>query len=238
MILDFKEIPQANRGGGMQDTFELFARDFLQYLGYRIVENPDRGADGKKDLIVDEVIPGIMSEYTIRWMVSCKHFAHSEKAVKDTDEPNITERLKQHGCQGFMGIYSTLPATSLNGILTGLENKTIFDHETIEGLLLRDAEGQHLAARYFPKSFNNFRIENPVPAELFSDAESIHCEICGADLLRGSRKGIYVTLTPLTKYDDEANVHSKLPIYSSQHDYQREGNGKDFASIRINRITT
>lgn len=206
MILDFKEIPEANKGDGLQDTFELFTRDFLQYLGYRIVSDPDRGADGKKDLIVDEVVPGIMSEYTIRWMVSCKHFAHSGAAVKDTDEPNITERLKQHGCQGFMGVYSTLLSTSLSGLLTGIENKTIFDHEKIEGLLLRDAEGQHLAARYFPKSFANFRIENPVPAELFSDNKTINCEVCGANLLNGSKQGIYITLTPFPEYDEEGNV--------------------------------
>lgn len=206
MILDFKEIPQANGGSGLQDTFELFTRDFLQYLGYRIVLAPDRGADGKKDLIVDEVIPGLVSEYTIRWLVSCKHYAHSGSAVKDTDEPNIIERLRQHGCDGFMGVYSTLPSTSLSGLLSGIDNKIVFDHEKIEGLLLRDSEGQHLASRYFPKSYLNFRIENPVPAELFSDAQSIKCEVCGADLLDGSKRGIYITLTPFTEYDEEGNV--------------------------------
>ncbi len=206
MILDFKEIPQANRGSGLQDTFELFTRDFLQYLGYRIVADPDRGADGKKDLIVDEVIPGITSEYTIRWLVSCKHFAHSGNSVKDTDEPNITERLNQHGCQGFMGVYSTLQSTSLSGILSGVRNKAIYDHEKIEGLLLRDNEGQHLASRYFPKSFASFRIENPVPAELFSDEKSIHCEVCGADLLAGGKRGIYITLTPFSEYDENGDV--------------------------------
>lgn len=206
MILDFKEIPQANQGNGLQDTFELFTRDFLQYLGYRIVSNPDRGADGKKDLIVDEVIPGITSEYNIRWLVSCKHYAHSGAAVKDSDEINIKERLEQHGCDGFMGVYSTLPATSLSGLLAGIKNKTVFDHEKIESLLLRDAEGQHLASRYFPKSYSSFRIENPVPAELFSDAKSIHCEVCGADLLAGNEKGIYITFTPFKEYDDDGNV--------------------------------
>ena len=71
MILDFKEIPQANKGGGLQDTFELFARDFLAYLGYRIVEDPDRGADGKRDLIVEEVVEGISSKYPIDgWSVA------------------------------------------------------------------------------------------------------------------------------------------------------------------------
>lgn len=217
MQLDFKEIPQANIGSGLQDTFELFTRDFLQYLGYRIVSNPDRGADGKKDLIVDEVIQGITSEYTIRWLVSCKHYAHSGAAVKDIDEPNIIERLKQHKCDGFMGVYSTLSANSLKGLLTGIENNTIFDHELIEGLLLRDAEGQHLAARYFPKSYASYRIENPVPANLFSDVTSIHCEVCGADLLAGKKQGVYITLTPFMEDDDNKNVLHKYNVIKEIH---------------------
>ena len=85
MMRDFKEIPEANKGTGLQDTFELFTRDFLSFLGYRIVQDPDRGADGKKDLIVEEIIAGITREYTIRWLVSCKHFAHSGNSVKDSD---------------------------------------------------------------------------------------------------------------------------------------------------------
>ena len=73
MILNFKEIPEANKGGGLQDTFELFTRDFLSHLGYRIIEDPDRGADGKRDLIVEERVVGLSDEYVIRWLVSCKH---------------------------------------------------------------------------------------------------------------------------------------------------------------------
>ena len=88
MILDFTEIPQANKGGGLQDTFELFTRDFLQLLGYRIIESPDRGADGKRDLIVDEILSGINSEVTLRWLVSCKHYASSGSSVSDSDEIN------------------------------------------------------------------------------------------------------------------------------------------------------
>lgn len=37
--INFKEIPEAHLGGGMQDTFELFARDFLSHLGYKIEED-------------------------------------------------------------------------------------------------------------------------------------------------------------------------------------------------------
>jgi hypothetical protein len=48
--IDFKELPEPHLGSGMQDTFELFARDFLIYFGYEIYVDPSRGADGGKDL--------------------------------------------------------------------------------------------------------------------------------------------------------------------------------------------
>lgn len=73
MLLDFKEIPQANLGSGNQDTFELFARDFLQILCYEIIQHPDRGADGKKDLIVRESRLGLSGVSHLKWLVSCKH---------------------------------------------------------------------------------------------------------------------------------------------------------------------
>lgn len=170
------------------------------------MSDPDRGPDGKKDLIVEEVITGIASEYTIRWLVSCKHFAHSGSAVKDTDEINIKERLSQHRCDGVMGVYSTLPAVSLSGILSGIDNSVVYDHEKIESLLLRDSGGQRIASRYFPKSYSSFIIENPVPADLFSDAVSINCEVCGADLLSGEKQGIYVSFSHSPELDEQGNV--------------------------------
>lgn len=194
MILDFKEIPQANTGSGLQDTFELFSRDFLAFLGYRIVQDPDRGADGKKDLIVDEVISGITSEYTIRWLVSCKHYAHSGNAVKDSDEINIAGRLKQHHCDGFMGIYSTLAATSLSGLLQGEEKFVIFDHEKIESYLLNSLAGHKVASRYFPKSFANYLIEYPTPAKIFNEETELRCDCCGKNLLLEGEHGNYVML--------------------------------------------
>ncbi|HIB5266505.1 TPA: hypothetical protein ACWW8T_001809 [Escherichia coli] len=53
-VLDFKEIPEAHKATGLQDTFELFSRDFLAFLGYKIISDPDRGADGGVDIIAEE----------------------------------------------------------------------------------------------------------------------------------------------------------------------------------------
>lgn len=205
MILDFKEIPEANTGSGLQDTFELFTRDFLAYLGYRIIQDPDRGADGKKDLIVEEVIKGITSEYTIRWLVSCKHYAHSGAAVKDSNEINISDRIKQHDCDGFMGVYSTLAAVSLSGLLNGQKHSIIFDREKIESRLLENIDGHKIAARFFPISFSNYKFENPIPAQIFSDNEPILCERCNKNLLLDTEHGNYVCVKLPPEYDDEGN---------------------------------
>lgn len=194
MVLNFKEIPEANKGTGLQDTFELFTRDFLSFLGYQIVQDPDRGPDGKKDLIVDEVIKGITSEYTIRWLVSCKHYAHTGNSVKDSDEINISDRLKQHHCEGFMGVYSTIAASSLSGMLLGQEKYVIFDHEKIESFLLNSIEGHRIASRYFPESFKKYQIENPTPAKIFGEESEIRCDCCGKNLLLNSEHGNYVLL--------------------------------------------
>jgi hypothetical protein len=211
MVLDFKEIPQANEGSGQQDTFELFARDFLQVLGYEIIQHPDRGADGKKDLIIKEARPGLSGVSYIKWHVSCKHYAHSGKAVSDTDEPNILDRISVHECDGFIGFYSTLPATSLGKNFEGLKKKTeiqSFDREQIEKILLESPQGIKLASRYFPISFAKYSIENPKPVKIFSDDLEIKCEYCNKNLLE-DKNGIFVLLRQFS--DMDAEVYKRKP---------------------------
>jgi hypothetical protein len=53
-FINFKEISSAKDATGEQEEFELFARAFLERLGYKTVANPGRGNDGGKDLIVEE----------------------------------------------------------------------------------------------------------------------------------------------------------------------------------------
>jgi len=98
-IIDFTEIPPANTGAGDQDTFELFTRDFFQALGFEIEENPSRGADGGKDLIMVEPLEGKIKSGKRRWIVSCKHYAHSGKAVGDKDEIDILGRVRKFKAQ-------------------------------------------------------------------------------------------------------------------------------------------
>ncbi|WP_133718635.1 restriction endonuclease [Methylocaldum gracile] len=194
-VLDFKEIPEAHIATGEQDQFELFAREFLSNLGYKILSGPDRGADGGKDLVVEEKRVGVGGETCIRWLVSCKHKAHSGKSVSPQDESNIRDRVESNKSHGFIGFYSTLPSSGLAKVLKGLREKSevqVFDNEKIERELLHSSDGMRLAGRFFPNSIERWKTENPKPAKIFSEDPKLDCEYCGKDLLNPANNGIIV----------------------------------------------
>lgn len=192
-VLDFKEIPEAHKSSGLQDTFELFARDVLSFMGYIIITEPDRGADGGVDLIIEEKRIGVGGETIIRWLVSCKHNAFSGKSVSPTVESNISDRIETHKCDGFIGFYSTLPSSGLSTNLEGMKNKfhyQIFDKEKIEKKLLHSSEGLQIAERYFPKSLSEWKTEHPKPAKLFIDNPSLKCKVCNKELLTNDYRNL------------------------------------------------
>lgn len=159
MLVDFKEIPMANKGDGHQDEFEFFAKDFLLESGFVIIQGPDRGPDGKKDLIVAENIDRHGTNVTIKYLVSCKHTAHSGASVNEKDEINILERARRHNCKGFIAFYSMLPSSGLSSCLSGLESDIhvrTFERTAIERGLLSDRMDT-VFLRYFPKSYESYK---------------------------------------------------------------------------------
>src|SRR5215471_499894 len=164
--LDFKEIPRANVASGEQDTFEMFAREFLELFGFKALTGPDRGPDLGRDLVVQETRTGVAGETLIRWLVSCKHKAHSGESVGLADEADILDRTRVHDCAGFIACYSTLPAASLTQKLERLKATNppfdfqIFDREKIESILLRTGPGQGIAQRFFPVSYGKWSEQN------------------------------------------------------------------------------
>lgn len=163
MIIDFKEIPPANKANGQQDTFEQFAREFLVMLGYTLEQSPGRGPDGAKDLIVSEIRRGVSKKETkFYWLVSCKHKAHSKKSVNADDENDLKGRVDQHKCNGFMAFYSVIPSSPLNNKLQGLVNHGIevevFDNRRIESeLLVNTPQRQKIIIQYFTNSFKKHK---------------------------------------------------------------------------------
>lgn len=154
MVIDFTEIPRATEGPN-RDAFEQFARDLLMAIGLEQLEGPDRGPDGGRDLLMLERRPGLLGASELRWLVSCKHHAHSGRSVRPQEEINVVERLEAVGADGFLAVYSTLPSSGLANNLNGLRRpgreSVIWDGEFIESMLLNHRLSQ-IVGRYFPRS--------------------------------------------------------------------------------------
>ncbi len=115
-MIDYKEI----KGG---EAWELFCRDYLVAQGLVVKIPPDRGPDGGRDLLVKEQLKGMLATRPFTWLVSCKHYAESEKSVGVNDETNIVDRLTQHQADGFIGFYSTIASSALVDRLTKLHDQ-------------------------------------------------------------------------------------------------------------------
>jgi|SRR5579863_8010217 len=191
--LDFTEIPSGYSDPG-RDIFRLFAKDFLIMLGFRLV--PDRSNDPGRDLVVEEKRVGIAGETVIRWMVSCRHHAHSGAPVAPAEEQYLHDRLRIQGCSAFLGFYSTPPSPALTSKLeagTGILEFQIFDPTRMEGALLSSAEGLALARGYFPRSAPLvWRPEHFVSSGMFQKPIDLQCASCGKSLLRPEPSGIVV----------------------------------------------
>lgn len=205
-MIDFTEIPY------QEDTWELFARDFLEEVGFFIESPPDRGADGGKDMLITEVVKGKLHSYRFRWLVSCKHYATSGKAVNENDhEKSILERLKSFKADGFIGFYSTLPSAGLNTRLSQLRQEKeikdyrVFDHKLIEKHLLQKGFSR-LLMRYFPKSHKEIA---PI-YKILDEYIPLECCVCGKDLLESmfteSYKGLVAYLERYDKSDEKYHV--------------------------------
>jgi hypothetical protein len=215
-VLDFSEIPEAHIATGQQDTFELFAREFLEYIGFQIVQGPDRGADGGKDLIVRELRKGVGGETAINWLVSCKHKAHGGSSVSVNEELDIRDRVAANMCQGFIGFYSTLPSSGLTTKLEGLKDRfeyQIYDREKIEGNLLNSSKGINITKRYFPVSMQKWQRNKPKPEKFFWEFSGLTCDYCGKDLLDPERSGIVVMWEKTHEHRENNDIDEYVDIY-------------------------
>lgn len=208
-MINWKEI---NDG----DTWELFARDFFVQLGFVIDAGPGRGADAGKDLLVSEQMQGHLASKKFTWLVSCKNFAISGKSVGPDDEVGITDRLRQHAADGFIGFYSTMPSSRLVerlqefvrlGQISAYE---IFDAKKIEGHFV-DTGLSKLALRYFPDSYEKMR---PIQ-KFFGEYKELRCEICNKDILINSIRKPYTANLVLARDSVQLKARTKRKVHSA-----------------------
>lgn len=105
-MIDFKELPKDGT------AFEQFIREMCliydlhpQWTG----KGPDQG----RDILLTEKARGPIGDFSRRWLVQCKHLAHSGKSVGREDLNSIIDDCRQVGAEGYLLACSTQPSASL-----------------------------------------------------------------------------------------------------------------------------
>ncbi len=154
-MLDFRELPQSGT------DLELLIREIFFHLGHRPYWS-GVGADGGRDLFVEESRPSVIAPDTRLWLVQCKHFAHSGSSVGAKDLDNIMDSCAQHSAQGYLLVCSTQPTSAVVNRLrsigaTGELATAYWDAVAIERVL-GSPQLWPIAQRFFPKSAVEWRV--------------------------------------------------------------------------------
>lgn len=184
---DTGKLDLADIEGGNQ--FEHFTADFLSCLGYEIVQGPGEGPDGGKDLIVSRTVADSGMTKTVVYLVSCKHYG---RAVGIGDEENLVDRVYEHDCDAFLGVYSTHPSQALLDRFTrlGTPNRKrpplqiyYYTGDEIKRELLQLREGQRLVRQYLDRSHLSYLLATS-ESKIYANRPELRCHKCGIDLLQ------------------------------------------------------
>lgn len=148
-MIDFKELPVNG------DDFELLVRELLYNKGLEVYWS-GKGADGGKDLICIEKHSSCFKGSSQRWLIQCKHNAHSGRAVNKNDLDSIVDSCTEHNATGFLLVCSTFPSSNLVKRMEEVERaKGIITHfwdcRCLEKELLKPTNWS-IANMFFPKS--------------------------------------------------------------------------------------
>ncbi|MGW6699807.1 TerD family protein, partial [Nocardia sp. NPDC055049] len=160
-VLDFTEIPTG-------EGFELLVRDMLVAMRYRVSWS-GRGADGGKDLLVEEPGDPRFGMKPRLWVVSCKHNALANngngRSVSAEDIGSIggiSDTTDEHGASAFLVACSTQPSSGLVTRLATIEARKgvptyYWDRETLS-IWLNTPQCWSVAQRYMPRSAGETRV--------------------------------------------------------------------------------
>lgn len=116
MYLDFSTIKTG-------EDFELLCEDLLATMGFAIVSKPARGPDRGRDIIaVQTLIDGVGIQESHRYLVECKHYAVSNKSVREADIGSPISRMSTHNCDRYLLITSTVPSENVQTQLNSINN--------------------------------------------------------------------------------------------------------------------
>lgn len=150
-MLDFQELGGNGRG------LEQLVREMLLLMDMH-PQWSGTGPDGGRDLLFDETGLDLFGKKIRTWLVSCKDYSNSGRAVGIEDLGAIVEAAQQHGAQGFLLVCTTHPSAAAVERLKAIEsNKAnplvthVWDGVTLERLL-SSPRAWAVAQRFMPSS--------------------------------------------------------------------------------------
>jgi len=156
-VLDFTELSQDGQ------HFEQLVRELLFSLGHKVFWT-GRGPDGGRDLLCLEERPSMFFTDTRRWLIQCKHKAHSQSSVGVKDLDDVIDSCAQHECEGYLLVTSTQPSSAvvqrLERITANPANRIVtacWDAVELERKL-RSPAHWNIAQRFFPVSASGWKI--------------------------------------------------------------------------------
>lgn len=150
-MLDFREL------GNDGQALEQLVRELLLVFDMR-PQWSGVGPDAGRDLTFTETGQEVLGGKHRTWLVSCKDFADSGRAVGLAEVSGVIEACQQHGAAGFLLVCTTHPSAGLVERLRAIEaNPTnalvthIWDGVALERLL-STPRAWAVAQRFMPAS--------------------------------------------------------------------------------------
>lgn len=148
-MLDFRELPEDG------NDFELLVRELLYNRGLEVYWS-GKGADGGKDLLCIETHNSNFKNTYQRWLVQCKHKAHSGNAVGRSDLDSIVDSCAEHDTTGYLLVCSTYPSSAVVKRMEEIQNTKgitthFWDCRVLEKEIL-EPQNWSIANMFFPRS--------------------------------------------------------------------------------------
>lgn len=148
-MLDFRELPEDG------NDFELLVRELLYNRGLEVYWS-GKGVDGGKDLLCIETHDSNFKNTSQRWLVQCKHKAHSGHAVGKNDLDGIVDSCTEHDTTGYLLVCSTYPSSTVVKRMEEIQNTKgitthFWDCRVLEKEILKP-QNWSIANMFFPMS--------------------------------------------------------------------------------------
>ena len=151
-MLDFKELDVSG------NDLELLVRELLYNMGLEVYWS-GKGPDCGRDLLCIEKYNSHFKEFSRRWLVQCKHNAHSGNAVGNQElgeQGAVINSCDAFNATGYLLVCTTFPSSTVVQTMERINDQkrisaVFWDAKTLERHLLVP-ENWNLVNRFFPRS--------------------------------------------------------------------------------------